>query len=113
MTTAPSTGTLKEPVATKKTDPTDRMIAVLERIETELGGIKAEAKETNQRLGRLETQVGRLETQVGRLETQGKITNKRLANLEVRLTGVEVPGMAVIEQRVQRLEAAVFKTAAE
>jgi predicted nucleic acid-binding Zn-ribbon protein len=86
-------------MATKKPDPTNRMIAVLERIETELRGLTAEAKETNERLGRL--------------ETQGKRTNKRLGNLEVRLTGVEVPGIASMEQRVQRLEAAVFKTAAE
>jgi hypothetical protein len=99
LTKAPSTGTLEQPMATKKTDPTDRMIAVLERIETELRGLKAEAKETNERLGRL--------------ETQGKRTNRRLGNMEVRLTGVEVPAMASIEQRVQRLEAAVFTTAAE
>jgi predicted nucleic acid-binding Zn-ribbon protein len=86
-------------MATKKAGPTDRMIAVLERIETELRGLKAEAKETNERLGRL--------------ETQGKRTNRRLGNLEVRLTSVEVPAMDAMEQRVQRLEAAVFKTAAE
>lgn len=64
-------------MATKKTssDPTDRVIAVLERIETELRGVKAEAKETNQRLGRVEA---RLEG----LETQAKRTNKRLGTLE-------------------------------
>jgi hypothetical protein len=99
LTKASSTGTLEEAMATKKTDPTDRVIAVLERIETELRGLKVEARETNERLGRL--------------ETQGKRTNRRLGNLEVRLTSAEVPAMASIEERVQRLEAAVFKTAAE
>ncbi|MFT3767279.1 MAG: hypothetical protein QM820_17410 [Minicystis sp.] len=95
-------------MATKKVngDPTERMIAVLERIETELRGVKAEAKETNQRLGRVEA---RLEG----LETQAKRTNKRLGAMEKRLTSVEVPTMATLEERVERLEAAVFKTAAE
>jgi predicted nucleic acid-binding Zn-ribbon protein len=87
-------------------DPTERMIAVLERIETELRGVKAEAKETNQRLGRVEARL------VG-LETQAKRTNKRLGALEKRLTSVEVPAMAALAERVERLEAAVFKTAAE
>ena len=87
-------------------DPAERMIAVLERIETELRGVKAEAKETNQRLGRVEA---RLEG----LETQAKRTNKRLVGLEKRLTGVEVPAMAALEERIERLEAAVFKPAAE
>ncbi len=88
-------------MATKEThgDPTERMIAVLERIESE-------AKETNQRLGRVEA---RLEG----LETQAKRTNKRLGSLEKRLTSVEVPAMAALEERVERREAAVFKTAAE
>lgn len=62
-------------------DPTERMIAVLERIEAELRGVKAEAKETNQRLGRVEA---RLEG----VETQAKRTNKRLGALERRLTSV-------------------------
>jgi predicted nucleic acid-binding Zn-ribbon protein len=95
-------------MATKKTNrgPTERLIAVLERIETELRGVKAEAKETNQRLGRVETHLEGL-------ETQAKRTNKRLGALEKRLTGVEVPAMAALEERVERLEAAVFKTAAE
>jgi septal ring factor EnvC (AmiA/AmiB activator) len=114
-------------MATKKADPTERMIAVLERIEreaqetnqrlgrvetelhgvkAELRGVKAEVQETNQRLGRVE---GRLEG----VETQAKRTNKRLAGMERRLTGVEVPAMAVLEERIERLEVAVFKTAAE
>lgn len=38
-------------------DPTERMIAVLERIEAELRGVKAEAKATNQRIKRLEAAV--------------------------------------------------------
>jgi len=84
----------------------ERMIAVLERIEIELRGVKTEAQETNQRLGRVEARL------VG-LETQAKRTNKRLATSEKRLTTVEVPAMAALEERVQRLEAAVFKTAAE
>jgi predicted nucleic acid-binding Zn-ribbon protein len=87
-------------------DPTERMIAVLERIETELRGVNAEAKETNQRLGRVEARLESVETQVKR-------TNKRLGALEKRLTSVEVPAMAALEERVERLEAAVFKTAAE
>jgi predicted nucleic acid-binding Zn-ribbon protein len=95
-------------MATKKAngDPTERMIAVLERIEIELRGVKAEAKETNQRLGRVEA---RLEG----LETQAKRTNKRLGAMEKRLTTVEAPAMAAPEKRVERLEAAVFKPAAE
>jgi chromosome segregation ATPase len=130
-------------MAAKKTngDPTERMIAVLERIETELRGVKAEAKETNQRLGRVEARVGgveeeaketnrrlgraeaeaketnqrlgRVEARLEGLETQAKRTNKRLGALEKRLTGVEVPAMAALEERVQRLEDAVFKPAAE
>ncbi|NUQ78039.1 MAG: hypothetical protein HUU21_31280 [Polyangiaceae bacterium] len=87
-------------------DPTERMIAVLERIETELRGVKAEATETNQRLGRVEARLVSL-------ETQAKRTNKRLGALEKRLTIVEVPAMAALEERVERLEAAVFKPAAE
>jgi hypothetical protein len=83
----------------KNTNPTDRMIAVLERIETELRGVKAEARETNERLGRL--------------EGQAKRTNRRLGNLEKRLTHIEVPALAALEERVGRLEAAVFKPAAE
>jgi chromosome segregation ATPase len=108
LTTALSRSTLEEPMATKKTnsDPAERLIAVLERIETELRGVKAEAKETNQRLGRVETHLEGL-------ETQAKRTNKRLGTLEKRLTSVEVPAMAALEERVERLEAAVFKTAAE
>jgi len=122
-------------------DPTERMIAVLERIETELHGVKAEAKETNQRLGRVETRLehveaeaketnqrlgrveaqaketnqrlGRVEARLEGVETQAKRTNKRLGGLEKRLTSVEVPAMAALEERVERLEAAVFKTAAE
>lgn len=88
-------------MATKKTNggTSERMIAVLERIE-------AEAKETNQRLGRVEARLQGL-------ETLAKRTNKRLGTLEKRLTSVEVPGMAALEERVHRLEAAVFKTAAE
>jgi predicted nucleic acid-binding Zn-ribbon protein len=77
----------------KKADPTDRMIAVLERIETELRGVKAEAKETNERLGRVEA---RLEG----VETQAKRTNRRLGSLEKRLTGLEVPAIAALEERV-------------
>ncbi len=69
------------------------------RETTSTQSLEAEAKETNERLGRL--------------ETQGKRTNRRLGNLEVRLTSAQVPAMASIEPRVQRLEAAVFKTAAE
>jgi predicted nucleic acid-binding Zn-ribbon protein len=108
LTTALSRATLEEPMATKKTnsDPTQRLITVLERIEAELRGVKAEAKETNQRLGRVETHLEGLETQVKR-------TNKRLGALEKRLTGVEVPALAVLEERVERREAAVFKPAAE
>jgi chromosome segregation ATPase len=87
-------------------DPTDRMIAVLERIEAELHDIKAEAKETNQRLGRVEVRLQGV-------ETQAKRTNRRLSALEKRVTSVEVPGMADLEERVDRLEAAVFKPAAE
>jgi predicted nucleic acid-binding Zn-ribbon protein len=109
-------------MATKRTngDPTERMIAVLERIEAELRGVKAEANETNQRLGRVEAEaketnrrLGRVEARLEGLETQAKRTNKRLGALEKRLTGVEVPAMAALEERVQRLEAAVFKPAAE
>lgn len=81
-------------------DPTERMIAVLEHIEIELQGVKAEAKETNQRLGRVEARSEGL-------ETQAKRTNKRLGTL------VEVAAMAALEKRVKRLEAAVFKPAAE
>ena len=57
-------------------------------MEAELQGVKAEAKETNQRLGRVETQVKR--------------TNRRLGSLEMRLTAVEVPAMAALEERVER-----------
>ena len=108
-------------------DPTERMIAVLERIEAELRGVKAEATETNQRLGRVEAELhgvkaqatetnqrlGRVEGRLAGLETQAKRTNRRLGTLEKRLTSVEVPAMAVLDERVERLEAAVFKTAAE
>jgi chromosome segregation ATPase len=90
----------------KNTDPTDRMIAVLERIETELRGVKAEARETNERLGRVEARLQGM-------ETQAKRTNRRLGTLEKRLTHIEVPALAALEERVGRLEAAVFKPAAE
>lgn len=95
-------------MATKQAsaDPTERVIAVLERIEAELRGLKAEAKETNQRLGRVEERLQGV-------ETQAKRTNRRLSSLEKRVTTVEVPGMADLEERVERLEAAVFKPAAE
>jgi len=59
-------------------DPTERMIAVLERIEAELRGV-----------------------------------NKRLAALEKHVTGVEVQRRAALTKRIERLEAAVFKPAAE
>jgi predicted nucleic acid-binding Zn-ribbon protein len=104
----------------KKTDPTDRMIAVLERIAAELRGVKAEAKETNERLGRVEAQardtnerLGRVEARLAGVETQAKRTNRRLGALEKRLTLVEVPAIAALGERVGRLEAAVFKPAAE
>jgi chromosome segregation ATPase len=108
-------------------DPTERMIAVLERIEAELRGVKAEAKATNQRLERVEAELrgvkaeaketnqrlGRVEARLEGVETQTKRTNRRLGALEKRVTSVEVPGMAALEERVERLEAAVFKPAAE
>jgi predicted nucleic acid-binding Zn-ribbon protein len=122
LTTTASRSRLKKPMATKQAnrDPTERMIAVLERIETELRGVKAEAKETNQSLGRVEAEaketnqrLGRVEARLEGLETQAKRTNKRLGALEKRVTSVEVPAMVALEERVERLEAAVFKSAAE
>jgi hypothetical protein len=47
------------------------------------------------------------------VETQAKRTNKRLGALEKRLTSVEVTARAALKKRVERLEAAVFKPAAE
>jgi hypothetical protein len=58
-------------------------------IDDELRGVKAEAKETNERLEGV--------------ETQAKRTNRRLGALEKRLTLVEVPAIAALEERVGRL----------
>jgi predicted nuclease with TOPRIM domain len=105
-------------------DPTARMVAVLESIESELHGFR---EETGERLGRIEAEAKQTNERLGRLETQAKRTNKRLSNVEKRLGAVEIPGLADLEERVidldalrdevharfARLEAAVFKSAAE
>jgi hypothetical protein len=69
------------------------MVRILESIEREIHAFREETREelnqTNERLGRL--------------ETQAKQTNKRLSNVEKRLT-VEGGGTVALEERVQRLE---------
>jgi polyhydroxyalkanoate synthesis regulator phasin len=85
-------------------DPTERMVRILESIEHEIHAFR---EETNERLGRLETEAKQTNERLGRLETQAKKTNRRLSNVEKRLTTVEVSGTAALEERVERLEARV------
>ncbi len=70
-------------------DPTARMVRILESIEREIHAFReetrAELRQTNERLGRL--------------ETPAKQTNKRLSNVEKRLTA-EVRGTAALEERL-------------
>jgi predicted nucleic acid-binding Zn-ribbon protein len=109
-------------MATKRTngDSNELVIAVLERIEAQAKETNRRLGQTNERLGRVEMRLeetnerlGRVETRLEGVETQAKRTNKRLGGLEKRLTTMEVPAMAALEERVGRLESAVFKTAAE
>ena len=81
-------------MATRKTsgDPTERMLAALGRIETELHGVRAEAKETNQRLGRVEGRLEGVETRLEGVET-------RLEGVETRLEGVETQTKRTISRR--------------
>jgi archaellum component FlaC len=110
-------------------DPsTERMIAVLERIEARLGrvedelhGFRGETREridaTNQRLDAMNDRLSHLDAGMHSLHTdllnKLKVTNQAIADVR-DVVRHEMHEVAVLhETRFLRLEAAVFKPAAE
>ena len=74
----------------ERTQNTDRVIGEvilkkLDTLETEVGSLKAEVKDTNQRLGNLEIEVKDINKRLGNLEIEVKDINKRLGNLEIEV----------------------------
>ena len=77
----------------ERTQNTDRVIGEvilkkLDTLETEVGSLKAEVKDTNQRLGNLEIEVKDTNQRLGNLEIEVKDINKRLGNLEIEVKDI-------------------------
>ena len=91
----------------------ERILAILEQIQTDIKDLKHGQTETNQRLGTLETKVDRLETKVDNLETKVDNLERDVAQIKEDVADLKVEvkyawqDLGIVDGRLGRLEETV------